>query len=76
MSFMSRAYTREIYTRRPIADLLKAMPELATAPVQPAPDARVDQVLMEYLACDPGMLYDALRCSPGSASSASWPSPI
>jgi serine phosphatase RsbU (regulator of sigma subunit) len=60
MSFMSRSYTRDIYARRTVADLVSAMPELAAAPVSPAPDERIDRVLIDYLARDPGMRYDAL----------------
>lgn len=60
MSFISRAYARELYTRKSVADIIKAMPEMSTAPLQTIPDDRVDQVLVDYLARDPGMFYDAL----------------
>jgi serine phosphatase RsbU (regulator of sigma subunit) len=60
MSFMTRAYAREVYTRKPVAEIIKAMPEMATAPVTPVPGDRVDRVLVEYLAQDPGMFHDAL----------------
>jgi hypothetical protein len=59
-SFMSRTYVREIYARRPVSDLVKDMPELIAAPTHPAPDDHIDQVLIEYLACDPDLIYDAL----------------
>lgn len=60
LSFMSRAYAREVYTRKPVADIIRVMPELGSAPVQPASGDRIDQVLVEYLSSDPGMYYDAL----------------
>lgn len=60
MSFMSRAYARELYNRKPVAEILKAMPEMSTAPLAANPEDRVDQILVEYLARDPGMFYDAL----------------
>lgn len=60
MSFMSRSYARDIYARRSVADLIQAMPELAAAPANPGPEERIDRVLIDYLARDPGMLYDAL----------------
>ncbi len=60
MSFMSRSYVRDIYARRPVAELIQAVPELAAAPVSPSPEDRIDRVLIDYLARDPGMYYDAL----------------
>jgi serine phosphatase RsbU (regulator of sigma subunit) len=60
MSVMSRAYAREIYVRKPVTEIVRVMPELAAAPVTPAPEDRVDRVLAEYLDRDPGMFYDAL----------------
>jgi serine phosphatase RsbU (regulator of sigma subunit)/CBS domain-containing protein len=60
MSFMTRAYVREVYARKPVAELVRAMPEMAAVPLSPAPEDRVDRVLVDYLARDPAMFYDAL----------------
>lgn len=60
MSFMTRAFVREIYTRKTVLDIIKANPDMASAPVAPRPEDRVDRVLVDYLARDPAMLYDAL----------------
>jgi serine phosphatase RsbU (regulator of sigma subunit) len=60
LTFMSRAYAREVYTRKPISAIVEAMPEVAATPVSPGPDDRVDRVLLDYLGADPGMFYDAL----------------
>ncbi len=67
MSFMSRSYVRDIYARRTVAELVAAMPDIAAAPLSPAPGARVDRVLVDYLARDPGMFYDALPVVDGQA---------
>lgn len=67
MSFMSRSYVRDIYARRTVAELVAAMPDIAAAPVSPGPEARIDRVLVDYLARDPGMFYDALPVVDGLA---------
>ncbi|MGZ8217423.1 PP2C family protein-serine/threonine phosphatase [Methylomagnum sp.] len=67
MSFMTRAFVHEVYAKRPVSELIKAMPEMAAPPVSPAPEERIDRVLVEYLARDPGMFYDALPVVAGDS---------
>lgn len=60
MSFITRSFVREVYSHKPVSEVIKAVPEIAMAPLCPSPNDRIDETLMKYLARDPSMFYDAL----------------
>jgi serine phosphatase RsbU (regulator of sigma subunit) len=66
MNFMTRAYARELYARKTIAALLDSNPDIFTAPLIVNADDRIDQVIMDFLNCDPGIVSEALPVMEGA----------
>ena len=59
-NIMSRAYARELFARKDLADLLKINPTIFDAPILVNADDRIDQVILDFLVRDPEMSFEAL----------------
>lgn len=60
LSFMTRAFARELFLHKTVGELLDHQPELAHQPVQIHAHQRVDQAMRELLEADPHMQHEAL----------------
>lgn len=60
LNLMSRAYARELYARKNLHILLESRPDIFKAPLVAYAENRIDQVIVDFLNCDPGIIYEAL----------------
>lgn len=60
MNLMENRCAREIFSHKSLVALLKLYPELFSTPLEVKEDERVDQVLSNYLNCDPEISFEAL----------------
>lgn len=67
LNFMTRAYARELYARKSIAALTESNPDIFTAPLIVNADDRIDQVIMDFLNSDPGIVSEALPVMDGDS---------
>lgn len=60
LNLMTRTFARELYGRKSLDILLKENGDIFTAPLIAHGEDRIDQVMMEFLKRDPGLMYEAL----------------
>jgi serine phosphatase RsbU (regulator of sigma subunit) len=60
LNMMTRAYARELYARKNLTLLVDTNPDIFVAPLVAYAENRIDQVMMDFLSRDPGLMYEAL----------------
>jgi serine phosphatase RsbU (regulator of sigma subunit) len=60
LNFMTRAFARELYSRKNLDFLLTGHAEIFVAPLIANADDRIDQVIIDFLSRDPGIKHEAL----------------
>ncbi|MGZ8258807.1 MAG: PP2C family protein-serine/threonine phosphatase, partial [Methylotenera sp.] len=60
LNLMTRAFARELYARKNLFILLESNSDIFVAPLIVDAEDRIDQVMVEFLKRDPGIMYDAL----------------
>jgi len=60
LNFMSRAYSRELFARKGLTELLRINPLIFNAPLVIQANDRIDQIMLDFLELDPDMSFEAL----------------
>lgn len=60
LNLMTRAFARELYARKDLFTLLESNTDIFVAPLIADADDRIDQIMVDFLIRDPGIMYEAL----------------
>lgn len=60
LNLMTRAFARELYARKDLYTLLESNADIFVAPLVADAEDRIDQIMVDFLNRDPGIMYEAL----------------